>query len=242
VGDPTLEERAGAFAQEIQDTLDGVLPGEHQLVSRRLDDEVRLERFIVQPRGESAAERRIPVYVNGEQLASLSVSLYLELDRTKTYLKTVRSDTTIHAVLDRTPLVRLEYRADMHTEPIAHWQLHAERGAFSHLLARAHAHRPERVPRPHDLASLHLPVGGERFRPCLEDVLQFLVVDCGVDYCAGWELAIEAGRERWRRRQLGSAVRDVPSEAARVLRELGWAVAEPESNALGDNLGPLHTW
>jgi hypothetical protein len=213
VVEPTLEGRAAAFAQEIQ-----------------------LERFIVQPKGETAADRRIPVYVDGEHLASLSVSLYLDLDRTGTYLKTVRSDTAIHSVLDRTPLVRLDYRADMHTEPIAHWQFHAERGVFSHLLARAHMHRPDQVPRPHDLASLHLPVGGERFRPCLEDVLQFLVVDCGVDHHESWEPAVEAGRERWRRRQLGSAVRDVPSEAARVLRELGWSVAEPGSQVLGENL------
>ena len=80
---------------------------------------------------------------------------------------------------------------------------------------------------PHDLSSLHLPVGGERFRPCLEDLLQFVVDECGVDHHQGWRTHLEEGRLLWRRRQLASAVRDIPDEAARVLRDLGWTVSAP---------------
>lgn len=230
----SLEERSATFARELQVTLDDVLPGERRVVSRRVEGE---DRYIVQPE-----DRRIPIFVAGEHLADLSVSLFLDMDRTGDYLKTFRSDIAVYSVLDRTPLVRLEYRADMRTDPIAHWQFHAERGAFSHLLARAHAHRPGRVGKPHNLSSLHLPVGGERFRPCLEDVLQFLVLDCGIDCLPGWEAAVTAGREVWRRRQLGAAVRDVPSEAARVLRELGWSVTEPDVAVLPDNRASLVRW
>jgi hypothetical protein len=234
-----LAEHSAVFARELQATLDTVLPGERRIVSRRV---AGADRFIVQPAGEKPAERRVPIFVNGEHLAELSLSIFLDLDRTATYLKTVRSDVAVHSVLDRTPLVRLEYRADMRTDPIAHWQFHAERGAFSHLLARAHVHRPQRVSKPHDLSTLHLPVGGERFRPCLEDVLQFLVVDCGVDHHPAWEAALCRGRELWRRRQVGAAVRDVPREAARVLRELGWTVREPGTDQPSENLAPLTTW
>ena len=237
MGESTLEERSGEFAEEVQATLDAVLPGSRRVVSARFENS---DRYIVQPEGATAAGRRLPVYIDGDHLASLSLALFLDLDRSGRYLKTVRSDTALHSVLDRTPLLRLEYRADMRVEPIAHWQFHAERGAFSHLLARAHAH--DRVKKPHDLSALHLPVGGERFRPCLEDVLQFLVVDCGVDHLAGWEAAVEAGRERWRRRQLGAAVRDVPEEAARVLRELGYSVVAPDVGELVENTRSLTTW
>jgi hypothetical protein len=38
---------------------------------------------------------------------------------------------------------------------------------------------------------------------------------------------VEAGRERWRRRQLAAATRDVPEVAARVLQELGYSVTPP---------------
>jgi hypothetical protein len=238
-GGPSLAERSATFAEEVQESLDGVLPGKRRIVSRRLDG---IDRYIVQPEGNSSAQRRIPVYVDGEHLADFSVSLFLDLDRTGRYLKTVRSDIAVHSVLDRTPLVRLEYRADMHTAPIAHWQIHAERGSFSHLLARAHAHRPDLVEKPHDLSSLHFPVGGERFRPCLEDVLQFLVLECGVDAHGDWEAAVSKGREAWRRRQLGSAVRDAPDEAARVLMEAGWAVEPPPDGPEPGKREALTAW
>jgi hypothetical protein len=34
------------------------------------------------------------------------------------------------------------------------------------------------------MRELHFPVGGPRFRPCLEDVLEMLVVELGVDCSA----------------------------------------------------------
>jgi hypothetical protein len=129
------------------------------------------------------------------------------------------------SVLDRTPLIRLEYRADMVNVPCCHWQIHAERGAFTHLLAAAHG--LGRVKKPHDLSALHIPVGGERFRPCLEDVLQFLVEDCGVDSVDGYSDVLNEGRTSWRTKQLASVVRDFPEEAARVLRDLQWQVNPP---------------
>ena len=148
----------------------------------------------------------------------------------------------MYSTLDRQPLLRLEYRADMHSAPVAHWQVHAERGAFSHLLTHAHAHRPKTVGKPHDISSLHLPVGGERFRPSLEDVLQFLVSDCGVDYRPGWEDAVNQGRRNWRLLQLRATVRDGQDEAARVLRDLGWTVQAPSQREVTDNNAILTRW
>jgi hypothetical protein len=230
----TLEERSQAFAQEVQDTLDNVLPGQREIVALRAEGGG--DRYLVQPRDR----QRIAIYVDGEALAELLISFYLDLDRTDQYLKTVRSDLKLYSLLDRQPLLRLEYRADMHSDPISHWQFHAERGAFSQLLARAHARDPNRVSKPHDLSTVHLPVGGERFRPCLEDFLQLLVVDCGVDSIAGWEQAVESGRETWRRRQLMSAVRDLPSTAAAALSEAGWTCTAPAE--FTENVGPIKRW
>lgn len=220
-----LQVMAAAFAAAVQSTLDGVLPHGHSVISR-LADGVS-DRCVVQPRGDAPADRRIRLDVDGEHLADLSVTFYLTLDRSATYLKTVRSNFVVLSVLDRTPLLRLDYDAAMRSAPVCHWQVHAERGAFSQLLARAHARDPRRVPSPHALSSLHLPIGGERFRPCLEDVLQFVIDECGVDHQPDWRAHVDAGRLLWRRRQLGSAVRDLPDEAARLLRDLGWTVAAP---------------
>ncbi|BCB85704.1 hypothetical protein Psuf_030170 [Phytohabitans suffuscus] len=38
---------------------------------------------------------------------------------------------------------------------------------------------------------------------------------------------LDSGRERWRRRQAATVVRDLPDEAARVLGELGYTVTPP---------------
>ena len=52
---------------------------------------------------------------------------------------------------------------------------------------------------------------------------------------------VEAGRERWRCRQAAAVVRDVPEEAARVLRELGYAVEAPEPPP-PSSVKALHNW
>jgi hypothetical protein len=187
----------------------------------------RDDRYIVRPTDSGGKSVRIPLYVGSEELAALSVQIYLGMDRVDAFLKTLRMDLAVHSTLDRTPLARLEFRSDMSSDPIAHWQVHGERGSLSHLLARAHAVRPKIVKKPHDMSSLHFPVGGERFRPCLEDFLHFLVHECGVDAIDGWESAITQGREQWRRRQLRAIARDAQEEVAAVLVAQGWTVTPP---------------
>lgn len=232
-----LDQRAATFAQEVQDTLFGVLPGDFQIVSISHGG-----RYVVRPAGDEPAKQHIPLYVDGEKLATLGVQNYLGLDSSGAFLKTWRSKIAVHSTLDRTPLVRQEFDAEIsENAPLAHWHVHADRGSLSHLLGRAHAVRGDVVRKPHDMSSLHFPVGGERFRPCLEDVLEFLVREFGIDSKPGWDGAIKAGRARWRRMQLRSTVRDLQDEAAEVLRRHGWTVEPPVSDRSEGN-GVLHRW
>jgi len=231
-----LAARSLAFAVEIANLLYGTLPGDRTIVSVRHND-----RCVVRPDGDQPRDRRIPLTVSGQHLAELSIALYQTLDREGVYLKTCRTDFEVFSKLDRTPLVRLEYLDDMRSDPICHWQFHAERGAFTHLLSIANAAHPGEFQAPHDLSKLHLPVGGERFRPSLEDVIEFLIVDCGIDHKEGWRAVIQAGRERWRRRQLRAAVRDLQEEAAEILIQYGWSVTPPAIVA-PEHLGPYRKW
>lgn len=73
-------------------------------------------------------------------------------------------------------------------------------------------------------ADLHLPMGGPRFRPALEDVLHMAVEEFGIDHEPGWVDSIEDGREDWRRIQTRAAVRDAPEDAAEALRTIGYEV------------------
>lgn len=68
---------------------------------------------------------------------------------------------------------------------------------------------------------------GIAFRPCLEDVLQMLILEFGLDTKPDWLAAVEKGRARWRDIQLRAAVRDAPESAAEDLRGLGYEVIPP---------------
>lgn len=231
-----LATRSEEFAKEVGDLLRDSLGADVQIVSVRFGD-----RYAVRPAGDDARQQRIPLTVNGQHLADLSLALYQTLDHSGRHLKTTRSDFGVFSTLDRTPLVRLEYRSDMREDPVCHWQFHAERGAFTHLLSIANSNDARRVPTPHDLSKVHLPVGGERFRPGLEDLIEMLIRDCGVDSVDGWREALAAGRERWRRRQFRTAVRDLQDEAASVLKAHGWTIDPPEIEYT-PHLQPYRAW
>lgn len=78
---------------------------------------------------------------------------------------------------------------------------------------------------------VHIPVGGSRFRPCLEDVLEMLIKEFGIDHADhGWRTALAEGRARWRKYQLMAAITDDPSTAVAKLRELGHSVEWKEEN------------
>ncbi len=233
-----LGEKVAEFARELSATVAGTLP-----LAPGFDAEATVNRdgYFVRPADDRGTAQRVPLHVNGVLLAEFSAQIYLDTDSSGRFLKNVRSDFAAYSVLDKQPLFRLDYRADMHSAPTAHWQFHAERGSLTHLLTLAQAHRPKAVSAPHLLSRLHFPVGGERFRPCIEDLLHFFIEECGVDSVSGWRDVVDEGRERWRRKQLRSAVRDLQAEAAEVLAMEGWTVIAPERLA-AERPGSLREW
>jgi hypothetical protein len=53
---------------------------------------------------------------------------------------------------------------------------------------------------------------------------------------------IREGRERWRRRQIATLVRDAPDEAVRVLTDLGYAITAPADGPKLPNAEKLQSW
>lgn len=100
------------------------------------------------------------------------------------------------------PLFRLEVDAESDPEAwnVAHIQVHAT----SQLLGQVWGLRG--VDRPRRLESLHLPVGGFQYRPCLEDFVEFLIEEELVPAKKTWRSAIEATRSEYRKTQLQSLV------------------------------------
>lgn len=211
-----LKALAEGFGQETGDLLEHVLPQAPAIEVVGLAD-----RYVVRP-ATRGGRGDIPLFIEDAIAASLDISVKCRLDSTNRYLAVETSSFTVKALPDRQPIFRFDYDRDRHSAPHAHIHVHAHRGALSHFLSRAD-HRA-----PHDMSSLHLPVGGSRLRPCLEDVLQFLIEECGVTPLEGWKDHVERGRERWRRKQVRSIVRNIHVDAAEALRSIGYEVVPPE--------------
>lgn len=216
-----MDEQAREFGDHVGDLLSRTLPNAPGALVSVVGDKLRLT-----PHGQTVDENGrehggVPLCVNDVQLAWLRVNYLLRPDRMQQYLAVAGSKYWVVSKKERSPLFRYDYRYEAATEPHSHIQLHAERGAVSHLLTRT-GHTS-----PHDLSTLRFPTGGSRFRPGLEDVLQFLIGDCGFDCLDGWKTAVKEHRARWRAIQTRAAARAMAQEAAEQLRELGYTVTPP---------------
>jgi hypothetical protein len=74
---------------------------------------------------------------------------------------------------------------------------------------------------------LHLPVGGRRFRPTIEDFIELLVDEKLARPKNGWRQVIAEGRKDFEERQLRAAVRRNPAPAVDQLLAMGYRVDEP---------------
>lgn len=78
------------------------------------------------------------------------------------------------------------------------------------------------------LRDLHLPVGGKRYRPTLEDMIEFVVTEEMATPHEGWLDVVLEHRRRWELIQLKAAVRRDQEDAAEALRAEGWSVSAPQ--------------
>lgn len=233
-----LAAAAGAFGAELQQLLDAVLPYQPGVDPLRRQVTVTTSRLAFAIELGTAAGREaetIPLLKNDVKVAELFVQIRLTADSEDRYPAVSKSKFELR--LNRHPLLRLDFNKDAHSVPGCHWNVHGERGAITALLARNNpGHSGE-------LAKVHLPVGGARMRPCLEDLLQMLVDEFRFDSLPGALTAIEGGRVQWRRLQLAAMVRDDAEEAVRVLREeLGYTVDDPTDGPRATRFDRLGRW
>jgi len=69
----------------------------------------------------------------------------------------------------------------------------------------------KRVPQ---LSDIHIPVGGPRLRPTLEDLLEMLIHDLGVDHADDALKVLEEQRVRWRVTQVQAIAKSMPNIVA----------------------------
>jgi hypothetical protein len=111
------------------------------------------------------------------------------------------------------PLLRYEYERDPKTNySVAH--LHVE--GTSEPLKQIN----ELTGQSKGLGQLHFPLGGKRYRPSVEDVLEFLIAEEFVAPKEGWEEYLDFYRTEYHERQLRAAISASPEVARQALDEL----------------------
>ncbi|WEV69420.1 hypothetical protein OZX73_00530 [Bifidobacterium sp. ESL0775] len=150
------------------------------------------------------------------------------------------SSITISTFRSHTPIFHYDYLRDPSGDiPSAHINVHASNDdAVRVMLACGIKNRGRERRRKFlkegffpTFSSLHFPVGGSKFRPCLEDVLQMLVYEFGIATQPGWQSAIDEGRASYRELQLRAMIRDNPQIAASQLEKMGLTISGKEKIA-----------
>jgi hypothetical protein len=227
--DETLAGATARFSADLETLLRAVLPGDPVILTV---EPGRAPHDLITIHGPDDG---IALTVDAAVVLRLRLTYRCAWDHTGHFLAVRSSTMSVFADGTAEPLFRYDY--DESTDgrvPVAHLNVHGHRDelVFAMLASgrrlrgrpRAASVRRGRVPR---VSTLHFPLGGHRFRPALEDVLEMLVREFGLDARDGWEAAIRAGRKRWRGIQLRAAVRDDPAAATAALVTLGYAITAP---------------
>ena len=187
----------------------------------------------------------ITLTVEGEATLLLVAEYRCRWDHREHFLAVDASDFKVRAVsAPAEPLFRVDYlRQPAGKAPVAHVQIHASRAEWTDALlgcgdaskrGKRRARAVEAGAEPL-LSAVHFPLGGHRFRPCLEDVLEMLLEEFGVDRQPTAQNALREARATYRRHQLAAAVRDSPETAADALEGLGYRIERPTPGPLPDH-------
>lgn len=218
-----LEAEARGFAAEVSNLLNRTVTDGIRLtavIARRQSTTVHVARGIGR---RDFSVKSLPLTLGNKPPAAYLFAAYiLKADPEDAYLAVHKSQYGVYLDEDMTKmLVHWDYeREPATTYAAAHVQVNGECEHFNELTALARNSGRECPDRP--LRDFHFPVGGRRFRPTLEDVVEFLSVEGLVDVRPGWEDVIREHRERWEDRQLQAAVRRHPQVAIRQLQEDGY--------------------
>lgn len=225
-----LAARVNDFAQELIDTSSGIL-------GQQVGFEVQIGTSRSRPQIVVAQSEPlgIALSVEGEVLLRLLVEFRCRWNTEQRYLAIEQSTFTVRVENVNEPLFHYDYIRSAHDSvPVAHLNVHAHRDEVVWAMMMARTKRGKRrgkdaskgkIPR---LSTLHFPLGGQRYRPSLEDAFEMLIHEFGIEHTPDAGRLIAAGRRRFRSIQTAVAAHDDPDSAATALRELGYRITQPE--------------
>ena len=172
-----------------------------------------------------------------ENAPALGLKIYykLDLEPRQKRLSASESSVAISSLIEgRRPIIRWEYERSGGIEPgfpsgksharqAAHVHVHGVSSEIEHLALNADLSSHPKLS--HKLHKFHIPVGGRRFRPSLEDLIEFFLSHGFVSkFHEGGQEMLEKSRNDWLKQQLKAAVGDDIDTAISTLTEIGYQV------------------
>lgn len=212
------------FAQRIEDMLTAVLgPAEEQYTSTpRGYRKNGRDSFVINTHNPEG----IPLTVEGRIILRLDYRYQCSFKDGSSYLQVDDSSITLRAESDPAPIVHYDYVRNVRGSiPAAHINIHASNDSATKAMLACGTRKQGKNRRKSFIeegkfptfSSLHFPVGGDRFRPGLEDVLQMAATEFAIDLQHGWQDALECSRQDYRIKQIQALVREFPDIAWQTL-------------------------
>lgn len=230
-----LNSAAEAFAAILTKVVNGTVTSGARFVVVPLTDDPNLVWIFAE--GSTPTKRLdfpINVGLNLDQPVRLWLRTWFQvrLDDARDHLAVQSSVFAL--VIDekyKRPTVRVEYDRGRGNEPddaipgahrrsAAHVQIHGSSEELAYIQG-LQGDRPLR-----GLDKFHIPVGGRRFRPSLEDFIEFLWAERLVGSLHnGWQEVLIKHRSHWLDLQLRAAVRGDPTTAIAQLEAMGYKLS-----------------
>lgn len=167
------------------------------VVGTRLDDQL-----LAHPVGATTSGRKPTAWLDAEYRCLLGEDGSLSV---------VTSYCAVYAADGETRLCHYDFEREKDRYATAHLQVSGSSPALDLMPG---------VRRSQDLHKLHFPVGGRRYRPCLEDIIEFMIAERFAEPRNDWQRVLDAERRVFLTRQLRAAVRGDPQTARAALGEL----------------------
>lgn len=205
-----------SFAWDIKSVLDSSFAGEAQFDSPRINDEQLRATFQISKTLKVSSSKNSPLLIECMyRLCPNSTGHHLAVEASTFKIQYKLGKKAI-------PIVRFEYDRQARNKPVSHFHFHGDSVPLGLLLARAG--RSDAAVQQHQV---HFPMGGHRFRVCLEDIIELLIREFNAEALNGWEEHVHNARGKYRTQQVETVVRKNLSLAISMLQELGYTIETP---------------
>lgn len=220
---PDFERKVRAFADQMQELLNQTVC-DYARVGVSIDERGPAAVVGTGITGGNVKSEPMPLCTLADTPLSLDVSSRLTLDGDEGQFLSVQSSyfgISVGDSDDREEVIHYDFERekDLYTE--AHIQVHARHAKFEAYT--------EELSVKNRLGRYHLPVGGRRLRPCLEDVIELLITENLVEPHDGWKRVLDEQRKQYRKIQIAAIVRKHHGTAIEELQRHGYVVINPKN-------------